>query len=234
VLRLASGSPRRIELLRAIGVAFEIAPTQIDEERFASPAAAKADAAARAGTVTLSADTEVLYGGERMGKPRGDADAVAMLASLAGETHEVRTEVVVLAASGRRTSFGVTSRVTFRSLSMREIERYVGSGEPMDKAGAYAIQGEGRRLVASYDGCFANVTGLPLCHVYHALRRVGVVAPQRPERACQSHFAFSCPVWRIAQRQGHALHDAAEFDSWREDVTGSVTGDTNHTERSTS
>jgi septum formation protein len=222
VLRLASGSPRRIELLRAIGLTFEVAPAQVDERRFASPAAAKADVAARAGAATLAADTEVRYDGERMGKPRGDADAVAMLATLAGETHDVRTEVVVVGASGRRASFGVTSRVTFRSLSLRDIERYVGTGEPIDKAGAYAIQGEGRRLVASYDGCFANVTGLPLCHVYHALRRVGIVAAQRPERACQSHFAFTCPVWRIAQRQGHALRDGGEYESWQDDVSGAT------------
>ena len=235
MLRLASGSPRRIELLRAMGVAFEVVPARVDELRFASPATAKADAVTRLGTVMLAADTEVRYDGEQLGKPRGDAEAVAMLATLAGETHDVRTEVVVDGASGRRLRFGVTSRVTFRSLSMREIERYVGSGEPIDKAGAYAIQGEGRRLVASYEGCFANITGLPLCHAYHALRRVGVVPTERPERACQSHFAFSCPVWRIAQRQGRALRDGGQYDSWHDEVSGvTVTSDTNRSERATS
>ena len=235
MLRLASGSPRRIELLRATGVAFEVVPARVDELRFASPATAKADAVTRLGTVMLAADTEVRYDGEQLGKPRGDAEAVAMLATLAGETHDVRSEVVVDGASGRRLRFGVTSRVTFRSLSMREIERYVGSGEPIDKAGAYAIQGAGRRLVASYEGCFANITGLPLCHAYHALRRVGVVPTERPERVCQSHFAFSCPVWRIAQRQGRALRDGGQYDSWHDEVSGvTVTSDTNRSERATS
>src|SRR6266545_4630377 len=83
------------------------------------------------------------------------------------------------AASGARRQFAVRSRVTFRELSLRQIERYVSTGEPLDKAGAYAIQGEGRRLVESYDGCLANVTGLPLCHVYFALRRIGVVPRER-------------------------------------------------------
>jgi septum formation protein len=222
VLRLASASPRRIELLGTLGVSFDVVPAAIDERAHASPARAKADAVAGLGAVTLAADTEVIQDGERIGKPSNDAEAVAMLATLAGGTHEVRTEIVVVAASGRRLTFAVTSRVTFKKLSLREIERYVGSGEPIDKAGAYAIQGEGRRLVAGYEGCLANVTGLPLCHAYAALRRAGVATTERPERACQVHFAFTCPVWRSAQRQGRALRDGAEFASWRDDVSGTV------------
>ena len=219
MLRLASGSPRRIELLRKLDLPFVIAPAAIDERRFASPAMAKADAVARPDVVTLAADTEVTMDGERFGKPAGDAEAFAMIASLAGDTHEVRTEVALVGASGRRMRFAVTSRVSFRSLSQREIERYIASGEPLDKAGGYAIQGEGRRLVAGFDGCLANITGLPLCHVYFALRRNGVVPRQRPERVCQEHFSFTCPVWRIAQRQGRALHDGAELPSWRDTMS---------------
>jgi septum formation protein len=222
VLRLASGSPRRIALLGILGVAFDIARAAIDERAHASPAHAKLDAVARRGAVTLAADTEVLYSGERIGKPSNDGEAVAMLATLAGDTHDVRTEIALEAASGRRMTFAVISRVTFRPLSLREIERYVGSGEPIDKAGAYAIQGEGHRLVARYEGCLANITGLPLCHAYAALRWAGVATAERPERACQEHFAFSCPVWRSAQRQGHALRDRAEFASWRDHVSGTV------------
>ncbi len=222
MLRLASASPRRIELLGTLGVPFEVAPAGIDERAHASPARAKADAVARPGAVTLAADTEVIHDGERVGKPSNDAEAVAMLATLAGNTHDVRTEIVVVAASGRRLTFAVTARVTFKTLSLREVDRYVGSGEPIDKAGAYAIQGEGRRLVAGYEGCLANVTGLPLCHAYAALRRAGVATTERPERACQEHFAFACPVWRSAQRQGRALRDGAEYASWRDDVSGTV------------
>jgi septum formation protein len=214
VLRLASGSPRRIQLLRLLGLPFEIAPADVDETRFASPATAKADAAASHGVATLAADTVVELDGERVGKPRDDGDAFTMLATLAGETHDVRTEIVVDAPSGRRLRFAVRSRVTMRALSVREIERYISTGEPQGKAGGYAIQGEGRRLVKRYEGCLANITGLPLCHAYYALRRAGVVSPERPERVCQDHFAFSCPVWREVRRQGQTLADGAEYESW--------------------
>ena len=170
--------------------------------------------------MTLAADTEILSGGERIGKPAHGSHAIAMLATLAGSEHLVRTEVALVAASGARWQFAVRSRVTLRDLSLRQIERYVGTGEPLDKAGAYAIQGEGRRIVDSYDGCLANITGLPLCHVYFALRRVGVVAHERPEIVCQAHFAFACPVWRAAQRQGRMLRKGGEYGSWSEDVSG--------------
>jgi nucleoside triphosphate pyrophosphatase len=220
VLRLASSSQRRIDLLRLLQLPFEPSAPNVDETRFASPARAKADAAARPGDATLAADTEILFDGERIGKPGDGSHAIAMLATLSGREHEVRTDVVVVAAGGARMQFAVRSGVTLRELSLRHIERYVGTGEPLDKAGAYAIQGEGRRLVDSYEGCFANITGLPLCHVYFALRRVGVVAGQRPDTACQAHFAFVCPVWRAAHRQGRALRDGGEYRSWSEDASG--------------
>jgi septum formation protein len=218
MLRLASGSPRRIELLRLLDIPFEVSPARIDESAFASPAAAKAERVARNGEATLAVDTEVELDGERLGKPRDDGHAFTMLADLAGRTHDVRSEIAVIAPSGRALRFAVRSRVTLRALSFREIERYVSTGEPTDKAGAYAIQGEGRRLVQGYEGCLANITGLPLCHVYFALRRAGVVPVERPERVCQEHFAFVCPVWRTAQRQGRAAHDGAEFLSWSDEL----------------
>jgi septum formation protein len=220
VLRLASSSPRRIDLVDLLGVPFEAVGPNVDESRVASPARAKADAVVRAGAVTLAADTQIDDEGERVGKPTDESHAVAMLATLAGRDHEVRTEVVVIDATGGRREFAVRSRVTMRELSLRQIERYVATGEPLDKAGAYAIQGEGRRVVESFDGCLANITGLPLCHVYFALRRVGIVAMTRPEVACQQHFEFECPVWRAAQRQGRALRDGGEYRSWSEDVSG--------------
>ena len=219
VLRLASSSPRRIELLRLLDVPFERSPADIDETAVASPALAKADAIARKGETTLAVDTEVLLDGEHLGKPRDDGEAVTMLADLAGQTHEVRSEIVVVTPSGKRTRFAVRSRVTLRPLSLREIERYVSTGEPADKAGAYAIQGEGRRLVQAFEGCLANITGLPLCHAYYALRRAAVVPLERPERACQEHFAFVCPVWQTAQRQGRLAFDGAEFASWSDDLS---------------
>jgi septum formation protein len=220
VLRLASSSPRRIELLRLLQVPFESTAPNVDEARFPSPSRAKVDAVARTGEVTLAADTEIDLEGERVGKPSDESHAIAMLATLSGREHEVRTDVAVVAASGARRQFAVRSRVTLRDLSLRQIERYVAGGEPLDKAGAYAIQGEGRRIVDSFDGCLANITGLPLCHLYFALRRVGVVARERPEIVCQAHFAFTCPVWRGAQRQGRVLRDGGEYRSWSEDASG--------------
>ncbi len=220
MLRLASSSPRRIQLLKLLQVSFEATAANIDEKSFASPARAKADAVARPGEVTLGADTEVELDGDRVGKPDDESHALAMLATLSGREHEVRTELAVIAANGARRQFAVLSRVRLRELSLRQIERYVGTGEPLDKAGGYAIQGEGRRLVESYEGCLANITGLPLCHLYFALRSAGVVSPERPEIVCQAHFHFVCPVWRGAQRQGRALRDAGEYRSWSEDVSG--------------
>lgn len=220
MLRLASASPRRIQLLRLLQLPFESIAPGVDEDRFAAPARAKADAVAWSGGVTLAADTQIDIDGERMGKPSGEAHAIAMLATLAGREHEVRTEVAVVAATGARLRFAVRSRVAVREMSLRQIERYVATGEPLDKAGAYAIQGDGRRVVESYDGCLANITGLPLCHVYFALRRAGIAPRERPEVACQAHFAFVCPVWRGAHRQGRALRELAEYRSWSEDVSG--------------
>ncbi len=219
MLRLASSSPRRLQLLHLLQVPFESTRPNVDERGVASPAQAKADALARPGEVTLAADTEIDVDGERMGKPADESHAVALLATLSGREHHVRTEVALVAANGARRHFAVRSRVALRELSLRQIERYVGTGEPLDKAGGYAIQGEGRRLVESYDGCLANIVGLPLCHMYFALRRVGVVPRARPEVVCQDHFEFACPVWRAAQRQGRALRDGAEYRSWSEDVS---------------
>jgi len=221
MLRLASSSPRRVSLVRALALDAEIAPADIDETLFASPALAKAVAVARPGDVTLAADTQLERDGERINKPADPGDAVTMLADLAASReHEARSEVVVVNAAGRTLRFAVRTRVTMERASLREIEHYVSTGEPLDKAGGYAIQGIGAGLVASYDGCYANITGLPLCHAYHALRRAGVVSAERPEVVCQRHFAFVCPVWRIAQRQGRLLRDGGEYRSWRDDVDG--------------
>ncbi len=219
MLRLASSSPRRIQLLRLLQIPFESTAPNVDESRHAAPARAKADALARSGEVTVAADTEIDLDGKRLGKPADESHAVALLATLSGREHDVRTEVALVAANGARRHFAVRTRVALRELSLRQIERYVGTGEPLEKAGAYAIQGEGGRLVESYDGCLANVVGLPLCHIYFALRRAGVVPRARPEVACQGHFEFVCPVWRSAQRQGRALRDGAEYRSWSEDVS---------------
>jgi len=127
----------------------------------------------------------------------------------------VRTEVALVGATGRRLRFAVRSRVWMREADERRIASYVASGEPLDKAGAHALQGEGGRLIDTYEGCCANIIGLPLCHAYFALRRMGVVTASLPEPAFERGFHFTCPAWRCAYAQGRGLRDGAEYESWR-------------------
>ena len=213
MIRLASGSPRRRELLALLGVQFEVAPADVDERAAPKPALAKAEAVARPGEVTLAADTMIELDGERIGKPTGPAGAVAMLEQLAGRGHVVRTEVALVNAAGRALQFGVRSTVTMKPADDRAIRAYVESGEPLDRAGAYAIQGGGAALVAAYAGCYANIVGLPLCHTFFALRKAGIAMPERPEPAFARVFGFTCPAWRLAYAQGRHLRDGAEYDS---------------------
>ena len=215
MIRLASGSPRRRELLALLGAPFEVVPADVDERAADRPALAKAQAVARRGDVTLAADTMIELDGERIGKPRDAADAVAMLRRLAGRTHVVRTEVALVNAAGRALHFGVRSAVTMKSFDVPAVRTYVASGEPLDRAGGYAIQGGGSALVESYDGCYANVVGLPLCHTFFALRKAGVAMPERPERAFTRAFGFTCPAWRTAYAQGRHLRDGAEYQTGR-------------------
>ena len=212
-LVLASASPRRRELLALLGVPFALAAADIDERAAEHPAVAKALALAARGVATLAADTEIDLDGERLGKPRDAGDAAAMLVRLAGREHAVVTGVAVVDAAGSRTAFAVRSRVAMRPRDDPAIVAYVATGEPLDKAGAYAIQGAGAALVERLDGCRANVVGLPLCHAQAALRRAGVVTRERAEVVCQGHFAFRCPVWQAACAQGRTLVDGATYDT---------------------
>jgi septum formation protein len=136
-----------------------------------------------------------------------------MLHRLAGRPHVVRTEVALVAPNGRPLRFGVRSSVTMKPADDDAIRAYVATGEPLDRAGAYAIQEGGADLVAWYDGCYSNVVGLPLCHVFFALRRLGLGVPERPEPAFTREFGFECPAWRIAYAQGRRLRDGAEYDT---------------------
>src|SRR5205814_1644065 len=124
-----------------------------------------------------------------------------------------RTEVALVGAAGRPLRFGVRSAVTMRTADDAAIAAYVATGEPLDRAGAYAIQGGGAALVSSYAGCYANIVGLPLCHAFFALRRAGVAMPERPEPAFTRAFGFVCPAWRTAYAQGRLLRDGAEYDT---------------------
>ena len=176
ILYLASGSPRRRELLTQIAVPFltQIAP--IDENALPgeSPIAyverlalskAQAGLAALSDTadaVVLGADTAVVLNGRILGKPTDRADALATLSDLSGRTHEVLT-AVALVSRERQASRVVTSQVTFRALSQAEIEAYWASGEPQDKAGCYGIQGLAAVFVSQLQGSYSAVVGLPLC-----------------------------------------------------------------------
>ena len=198
MLYLASGSPRRRELLGQIGVPFSTLPTVIDETPLLNEpavdyvrrlACAKAQVglaslAAPGAAVVLGADTSVVLGGRILGKPESRAEALSMLAALSGQTHEVLT-AVALANSQRCEVRVVSSQVSFRTLSTAEIEAYWASGEPQDKAGSYAIQGLGAVFVADLHGSFSAVVGLPLCETAALLADFGIPCWQRPSETVQ-------------------------------------------------
>ena len=182
-LVLASASPRRADLLRAAGFSFEILPMQLDERfrRGEKPgkavtrlAEAKAAAAAtlRPGAIVLGADTSVVVRGQVLGKPQNNEDAKRMLKLLSGRSHEVLTGIC-LCADRRRLVHVEPSRVRMAKLSAAEIDWYVATGEPADKAGAYAVQGLASRFVEGIDGSYSNVVGLPISSVYNLLKQLG-------------------------------------------------------------
>ncbi len=179
---LSSKSPRRIELIQKLGIPFEVRPTETDETFLCcrTPSAnavhaaeKKARAAAALGIgkdeIVLAADTVVVYGATVIGKPKNIDDAFDILRALSGKTHEVITGVCMM-DNEKIHCFSESSFVEFLPLSDREIYRYIATGEPMDKAGAYGIQGMGGLFVRRINGCFYNVMGLPISAVYDALR----------------------------------------------------------------
>jgi septum formation protein len=186
---LASTSARRIDILTRSGVAFRAIAPGIDERppmplgplRFVAWAArAKAEAVAEKAVrrVVVAADTEVVLHGRIFGKPRDRAEAAAFLHALSGKTHQVYTAVQVIdGRSGRRVQGISRTHVTMRELSAREIAAYVRTGEPQDKAGAYAIQGKGRRLITSIHGPYDNVVGMPMRLLTRLLGECGIAVP---------------------------------------------------------
>lgn len=179
-LVLASASPRRREILERLGFEFEVFPAGVEENdiecadhaRFATLLAVKkAEAALRARPLAtvLGADTIVVCGESRLGKPVDEADASSMLRSLSGRAHEVITGIAVIAPDGRRLAEAERTRVYVRDLSGEEIARYVGTGEPFGKAGAYAIQGYAAPFIQRIEGCYFNVVGLPVSLLFTML-----------------------------------------------------------------
>lgn len=188
-LILASNSPRRAEILRHAGFTFDVKPSRADESRRPRESArsyvrriafAKARIAAvhakqrNENAIVIGADTVVVAQGKILGKPSDVKEARRMLRLLNGRTHQVLTGVSIIAVpSGAEHHHVEATRVRFRKLTNAEIEDYIATGEPFDKAGAYAIQGIAGRFVARIDGCYFNVMGLPLSSVWWMLRAAG-------------------------------------------------------------
>ena len=180
MLILASQSPRRSELLKTAGIPFRISPANVDEtsksgeepeEYVKRIAEMKAIAEPASGDeIVLGADTIVIIDDAMLGKPKDEADAARMLGLLSGRRHEVITGIC-LKGRGKLVGDWAVTRVWFAPLSEAEITDYVASGEPMDKAGAYAIQGLGSKFVERIDGSYDNVVGLPVALVYKHLKQ---------------------------------------------------------------
>ena len=187
-LILASASPRRRELLAQAGFTFQVQPSSVpelrrpqeDAIRFATRLAREkaeevfARAPSSSAVIVLGADTVVACNGEVMGKPMDAAEATRMLSLLSGRTHQVVTGVAVVWGPGSTEVAAELTQVTMRTLSAHEIAGYVATGEPMDKAGAYAIQGYAGRWIPRINGCYFNVVGLPLALVTSMLEGAGL------------------------------------------------------------
>ena len=184
-LILASASPRRRELLEGLGLSFEIRPARGEErptpglsgaetaKALSRAKCAEVAAAAAAEDIIIAADTVVVLDGAILGKPRDTADAKRMLTALSGREHWVYTGVTV-ARGGETIAQAEGTAVHFRPLTEREIDAYIATGEPMDKAGAYGIQGRAALFVESIHGDYFNVVGLPLCRLGEMLKELGV------------------------------------------------------------
>jgi septum formation protein len=185
-LILASASPRRAEILREAAIPFTVLSSAVDETPFPgeSPqdhvqrlASAKAElAAARAvgPAIVIAADTVVTLEGRILGKPRSSDDARHMLETLSGRTHSVVTGVALIRLpDAEQRTFVETTLVHFDKLSDEELNRYLATDEPYDKAGAYAIQGRAGRFIPRIEGCYFNVVGLPLARLQHSLKELG-------------------------------------------------------------
>ena len=188
---LASASPRRKELLANMGLDFEIIVSDVEEKVTkvkpsdivvelsklkAEDVAGKVDLTA--GTIIIAADTLVFLEDKRLGKPQNEEDAVLMLKELSGRDHDVITGVTLIYNkddSIETCSFYETTKVTFERLDEDEIREYVSTGEPMDKAGSYAIQGKSARFVKSINGDYSNVVGLPVPALYKMLKSKGLI-----------------------------------------------------------
>ncbi len=233
IILLASASPRRRELIKLLGLPVETTSADIDEVplpaerademarrlsaekaraalsfyRHSSAWPLSAPQASYAGTcILLASDTVVSLDGEPLGKPRDTAEARSMLRRLRGRAHQVYTAVTLIdLETDRSVTDLASSDVPMRRYTDEEIETYIASGDPFDKAGAYAIQHTGFHPVENFAHCFANEMGLPLCHVTRALRQLGVAVPNDVAGLCQAHIHYACPVFEEILDQPSSL-----------------------------
>jgi septum formation protein len=205
LLVLGSNSPRRRQLLALTGWKFDVSAADVDETRFENEAPTEyvlrlAETKARAtradlDQIVLAADTAVVDGADLLGKPKDSRDAVAMLRRLRGHTHQVYTGIALLRLrDGLLLKDLCVTDVPMREYSDREIDAYVQTGDPLDKAGAYAIQHPHFRPVAQLSGCYASVMGLPVCHVIRLMRSMGFQPDTDFFLSCETLLAYRCPV----------------------------------------
>lgn len=212
-LVLASHSPRRRELLQLLERPFDIVAADVDESpqrhetavqlaiRLSETKARCADIDDRRKAVVVACDTVVALdkaAGEPriLGKPRDTGEATEMLRSLRGQSHVVHSAVTTLGPTGQATTQLVSTRLTMRRYTERELAEYVATGDPLDKAGAYAIQHRGFHPVETIDGCYANVMGLPLCHLALSLRHLGCPPATNVPTGCQAYTGHTCTLWQ--------------------------------------
>lgn len=204
-LILASTSPRRKDLFSLFGFPFNVIPADIDESLHSgeSPAAyvlrlasEKAQKVAETSDgLVLAADTIVADGNELLGKPEDEEGAKRMLKQLRGRTHQVYTGIALVdSATGESYDDVCRTDVPMRAYTDAEIDAYIATGDPMDKAGAYAIQHSGFHPVEQLEGCFASVMGLPICHIVPGLRRFGLAIPDDMPERCEAYLDYRCPT----------------------------------------
>lgn len=204
---LASSSPRRREMIAWMGIPFEIFPADIDErlhqdeepithvKRLALQKAKKIASVNNTGAVILAADTIVLHDGQILGKPQNKQHAREMLLSLRGQVHQVATAICLITPADGIFQDLCISSVHMRTYGDDEILAYVDSGDPLDKAGAYAIQNKSFDPVTQFSGCFASVMGFPLCHIERNLRKIDGYNYLPVAEICQQNLHYACPIF---------------------------------------
>ena len=207
---LASNSPRRKELLGLFQQPFQVAPADVDETEYPGEAPGeyvcrlaktKAEVVGQQfsnARLIIAADTTVADGEEILGKPVDQADASRMLQQLRGRNHQVYTAIALMVPEkGILAQELCLSQVPMRNYSDEEIEVYVQTNDPMDKAGAYAIQHKGFHPVEDFKGCFASVMGFPACHLARSLKKIGLMPAIKIDFACQQYLDYDCPIAQL-------------------------------------